>query len=111
VPLLCLIVDAAVKISIVTRNTTKAQTARLREIMKLKIAGKLIGVILILAAIWCFDPNSWNQIAVSAALFLSGLNSLFADAESESLRKTGKFLLRIALIIAVLLVFKILFLG
>jgi len=79
--------------------------------MKQGILGKILGIILILIAIWYFDWNKWNPIIVSTVLFLSGLNSLFRDSESDFLRKLSRILLYVGLFIAIFLIFKVLLVG
>lgn len=79
--------------------------------MKLDILGKLLGIFQILVAIWYFDWNNWTQISVSTVLFLSGISILSRDAKSEPIRKTGRFLLWVGFIVAIFLIFKVLFVG
>lgn len=79
--------------------------------MILKILGILLGISVIVIAIWTFDWNSWNQIIISALLFLSGLVTLLTNAESKFLQKLRSFSLYIAGIIAIFLILKIVFVG
>lgn len=79
--------------------------------MNRKKIGVLLAVFNIIVAVWYFDWNSPTQIIISILLFLSGLSLLLRDAESETLRKASSYLLYIAGIIAVLLIFKKLFIG
>lgn len=79
--------------------------------MNLKILGILLGLFLILVAIWDFDWNNWNKIIVSTLLFLSGLSNVLTDAESKVLQKWRSFLLYVIGFIIILFIFKILFVG
>jgi hypothetical protein len=72
------------------------------------VLGKVLGIILILIAVWLFDWYEWTQLGVSTVLFLSGLNSLLQDAESEAVRKFAKASIRIAAAISVFLIIKLL---
>lgn len=79
--------------------------------MNLKILGILLGISVILIAIWNFDRNSWNQIIISTLLFSSGLITLLTDSESKFLQEARGILLYVAGIIVIFLIFKVLFVG
>lgn len=79
--------------------------------MKIKILGKIFGIILIFVAIWNFDWDSWNQITISFVLILSAFNLLFKDSESEFLQRASKLSLYTAFFISIILIFKVLLVG
>jgi hypothetical protein len=79
--------------------------------MNRKKIGVLIAVFNMIVAVWYFDWNSRTQIIISAALFLSGISLLLTDAVSEPRQKAGSYLLYLGGILAVLLLFKKLFIG
>jgi hypothetical protein len=54
--------------------------------MKLSIVGFLIGVLLIVVAIFEFDSSSWTRICISVLLFLSGLYNIVTEIRSRSIR-------------------------
>jgi hypothetical protein len=75
---------------------------------KLGMLGKILGVIQILVAIFVLDVKSWNQIIVSALLFLGGTLMLTAEVDSTAIRKARGVLSFIAVAISVALIIKIL---
>lgn len=54
--------------------------------MKLSILGILIGVLVIVVAIYEFDSTSWTKICVSGLLFVSGLYTIISEVRSRSMR-------------------------
>jgi hypothetical protein len=78
---------------------------------KLGMLGKILGVIQILVAIFVLDVKSWNQIIVSALLFLGGTLMLTAEVDSAAIRKARGVLSFIAVAISVALIVKILTVG
>lgn len=75
---------------------------------KLGMLGKILGVIQILVAIFVLDVKSWNQIIVSALLFLGGTLMLTAEVDSTAIRKVRGVLSLVAVAISVALIIKIL---
>jgi hypothetical protein len=79
--------------------------------MNRKKIGVLIAVFNIIVAVWYFDWNNPTQIIISTVLFLSGISLLLTGTESKSLQKAGSYLLYFGGILAVILLFKKLFIG
>ena len=77
--------------------------------MNLTILGKLLGILLMFAAVWSFDKNNTNQIIISTALFLFGLNNLLTDVKSDFLQMIRRILLITSGMLGVFLLFKTLF--
>ena len=79
--------------------------------MNHKILNIAFAAILFLCAYYVFDFHDLTQLGVATVLFLSGINSLFRDSESPARRGLGRACLRMAAIIAVFLVVKLLIFG
>lgn len=79
--------------------------------MNYSVINKALALILFLAAYYIFDWYDWTQLGISSVLVLSGINSLFRDSESEARRGFANACLRVAAIIAVFLIAKILIFG
>lgn len=79
--------------------------------MNYTVINILLAILLFASAYLTFDWNDWTHLAISAVLFLSGLHSLFTDSESLKKRKFGRFCLRAAALISVLLILKLLIFG
>lgn len=77
----------------------------------MKLIGKIIGVFCIFYGIYTFSLTNIVQAGVSTVLCLIGIASLFADTESENLKKVRNFANRTALIISILLLIKVFILG
>jgi uncharacterized membrane protein len=71
----------------------------------------MLGVLLIVAAIYTLDFNYWNQIIISALLFLSGVHLFLLDSKNEFSKLLSKFLQKTALILAVILIIKLFIIG
>ncbi len=79
--------------------------------MNLKILGIILGVVQILLAIWYFDWNSWNQILVSALLFLGAINVFLTNPQSKFSIQVIRLTQIIAVTIVFILLLKLLFVG
>jgi len=79
--------------------------------MNYSILNLLLAVLLFVAAYHVFDWNDWTQIWISTVLALSGVNSLFRDSESIARRRLGRSCLRMAAVIAVFLIVKLIIFG
>jgi hypothetical protein len=71
----------------------------------------LLAILLFVTAYMTFDWHDRTQLTISTVLFLSGLHSLFTDAESEKMRVFARSCLRIAALLSVLLIVKLLIFG
>jgi hypothetical protein len=71
----------------------------------MKIIGKILAVILILAAIYSFDLHSFNSWIVSILLFMSAILELSKN------KKLNRFVRKTALLLAVFLLLKLLLTG
>lgn len=78
---------------------------------KLAIVGKVLGVLQILIAVFYLDLNDWNQIVVSALLFLGGVLMLTADVKSEFIRKFRGVLSYLTIVFAIAFIIKLLTVG
>ncbi len=79
--------------------------------MNLKILGVLLGIFVILVAIWSFDWSNWNQIIISILLFSSGIITVLSNAKHKFLQKARNILLYITGIMVIFLIFKMLLVG
>ena len=79
--------------------------------MNYAVINLALAVLLFVTAFLVFDRGDWTQMAISAVLFLSGLHSLFMDSESVSRRRFAKSCLRLAVVIAVVVIAKLLIFG
>jgi hypothetical protein len=71
----------------------------------------IFAAILFFAAYYIFDWYNWTSIAISAVLALSGIDNLLRDSESKARRELGRSCLRLAGVIAVFLIVKLLVFG
>ena len=74
--------------------------------MKLKVIGKILGLLLIFLAFYYFDRHSLLQTTVSFLLLSVGLDSLTADLHSKFFRKAVKVIRLISLVLAVILILR-----
>ena len=72
----------------------------------MKIIGKILAVILVIAAIYTFDRHNFNQV-VMPLLLLSMAGQIFA----ENNEKLSKFFRRVSLALAIILILKRLLVG
>jgi Kef-type K+ transport system membrane component KefB len=79
-------------------------------VMNFRVLDVVFALLLFYLAYRVFDIHDWTQLGVSTVLFLSGLNSAFRSSESVARRKFGQACLRLAAVMAVFLILKILFL-
>ena len=79
--------------------------------MNNKILNIAFAAVLFLCAYYVFDWYDWTQLGVYTVLFLSGVNSLLRDSESPARRNFARACLRMAAVIAVFLITKILIFG
>ena len=70
-----------------------------------------LAVILFVCAYLPVDLYDWTQLAISTVLFLSGVHSLFVDSESLERRRLGRSCLRLAAIISVFFILKLIIFG
>lgn len=71
----------------------------------------VLAILLFVSAYLTFDWSDWTQLTLSAVLFLSGIHSLFVESESVERQKLGRACLRLAGVISVFLILKILIFG
>lgn len=74
----------------------------------MKIIAKLLGILLIFVAVYNIDFGVLNRIISSILLLLSGTSLLVQDSKYKSL---SVYLMRIAGIIAVFFIIKLIFVG
>jgi uncharacterized membrane protein len=79
--------------------------------MNYRILSLALALLLLTCAYLTFDWNDWTQMAISTVLFLSGLHWLLVESESIKRRELGRSCLRLAAIIAVFLIVKLLIFG
>jgi len=79
--------------------------------MNYTILNLLLAVLLFASAYYTFDWNDWTRISISTVLVLSGLSSLFRDSESVKRRQLGRSCLRMAAVISVFLIVKLIIFG
>lgn len=77
--------------------------------MNYRVIDFAFALMLFLAAYWSFDLYDKSQLGVSAVLFLSGVHSAFRSSESVARRRFARSCLRLATVISVFLIVKILF--
>lgn len=77
----------------------------------MKILVKILGVLLIGAALYTLDFGNWNQLLISVILLLSGIHLLLTDSKNEFNNFLSKFLQKIALVLAVILILKLFIIG
>ncbi|HVF30395.1 MAG TPA: hypothetical protein VNA22_05465 [Pyrinomonadaceae bacterium] len=70
-----------------------------------------LAILLFVVAYLTFDLYNWTHLLISVVLFLSGIHSLFRDAESPARRPLGRSCLRFAAILSVFLIIKLLIWG
>ena len=79
--------------------------------MNYKAINILLAILLFVSAILTFDWNDWTHLAISTVLFLSGLNSSLNISESPEIRRLGRTCQRVAAVIAVFVIAKLLIFG
>ena len=79
--------------------------------MNSTVLNLLLAVLLFASAYYTFDWYDWTRIWISTVLVLSGINSLFRDAESVKRRELGRSCLRAAAVISVFLIMKLIIFG
>lgn len=79
--------------------------------MKSKTIERLLGVMLILSAIYTLYSGNEHKLVVSLMSFLWGLSILMENAESEFYQTLSRTLRRIALVTAILLIIKMFIIG
>jgi len=79
--------------------------------MNIKIIGKILAIINILLAVYVFDWSSWNKTIISSLLFLIGISLFLKDSKTEVYRELSKSLHRIAFIISIFFIIKLIFVG
>ena len=79
--------------------------------MERSVINKLLAAVLLIAAYYVFDPSDVTQSGVAAVLTLSAADALLRDSASSARRELGRACLRLAGIIAVFLVVKIVLIG
>ena len=79
--------------------------------MNYRIISLALAVLLFVTAYMTFDWYDWTQITISTVLFLSGIHWMFVDSESLKRRSLGRSCLRLAALISVFLIVKLIVLG
>jgi hypothetical protein len=79
--------------------------------MNYKVINLALAVILFISAYLAFDFNDGTQTAIAIVLFLSGIHSLFLGSESRGRKRFGRACLRLAAVISVFLIAKLLIFG
>ncbi|HUR98223.1 MAG TPA: hypothetical protein VMZ26_09190 [Pyrinomonadaceae bacterium] len=70
----------------------------------IRAIGKILGVLQIIVAIFVFDTGQWNEMIVSALLFLGGVLTLTTDMNATFIQKCRSILSYVAILLAVVLV-------
>jgi hypothetical protein len=71
----------------------------------MKIVGKILAIILILAAIYSFDLHNFNSWIVSTLLFMSAILELSKN------KKLNRLIRKTALLLTIFLLLKLLLIG
>lgn len=79
--------------------------------MNYKVINLALAMILFISAYLAFDFNDWTQMAVAVVLFLSGIHSLFLDSEVPARKRLGQTCLRLAVVISVFIIAKLIIFG
>ena len=79
--------------------------------MNHKAINLVLAIALFVSAYLTFDWNDWTHITVSLVLSLSGVHALLVDSETLARRRFGRSCLRLAAILAVFLIVKIIVFG
>ena len=79
--------------------------------MKIDILGKIVAVILFLAAFYTFDTFSLNSLIISILLFNSGIRMFLEGSRSQLAGSIKKFLFWFNLLLLVLLFLKMFLIG
>ena len=79
--------------------------------MNHKAINLVLAIALFLSAYLTFDWNDWTHITVSLVLSLSGVHALLMDSETPGRRRFGRSCLRLAAVLAVFLIVKIILVG
>lgn len=74
-----------------------------------KIIQRILGAILILAAIYTRDFSHWIGTAIFFTLFLSGAGSILKSNESEFSQKLGTVCRRTAFVISIVTLVRLIF--
>ena len=78
---------------------------------KVELLNRIVGIAQIAVALFQLDLSNTNSIIVAILLFLGGVLMLLVDAQSAPLRTAHKILSYAALVIAIGLIAKVLFLS
>lgn len=70
----------------------------------IRAIGKILGVLQVIVAIFVFDADQWNEMIVSALLFLGGVLTLTTDMNATFIQKCRSILSYVAILLAVVLV-------
>jgi len=76
-----------------------------------KVLSLALAILLFVCAYLTFDLYDWTQLAISTVLFLSGVHSLLVESESLERRQLGRSCLRLAAIISVFFILKLIIFG
>jgi hypothetical protein len=76
-----------------------------------RVISVALAILLFVSAYLTFDWNDWTQLTISFVLFLSGVHSLLLNSESAARRRLGRTCLRLAAVISVFLILKLLIFG
>ena len=71
----------------------------------------LLAILLFVTAYMIFDLYDRTQLTISTVMVLSGLHALFTDSESPGKRNFARSCLRVAALLSVLLIVKLLIFG
>jgi len=75
------------------------------------ILNLLAAILLFASAYYAFDWNDWTQIWISTVLVLAGIDSLCRNSESLKRRRLGRSCLRMAAVISVFVIAKLIIFG
>ena len=79
--------------------------------MNYRVINLVLAVVLFALAYLTFDWSDWTQLTISTVLFLSGVHALLTDSEYPQRRKLGQSCLRLAAVMAVFLIVKLIIFG
>ena len=79
--------------------------------MNYKVINLALAIILFISAYLTFDYYDWTRIGVSIVLFLSGIHSLCLDSGTRGRKGLGRASLRLAAVISVFLIAKLIIFG
>jgi hypothetical protein len=79
--------------------------------MNYRVVNLVLAIVLFASAYLTFDWNDWTQLTISTVLFLSGVHALLTDSEFPERRKLGKSCLRLAAVMSVFLIVKLIIFG